>query len=647
MKGFNEKRIVAFESRLRDVMEKNIEKFGGKPFVAPSMQEIPLENNVEALNFAEMLFAGKIDILILMTGVGFKMLLKSLSMRYDQEKMLKALDNIVIVARGPKPVSALREVGLKADITVPEPNTWVELLDTLSNSTSLDLKGKTIAVQEYGITNKRLISGLKQTGAYVVQVPIYRWSLPNDIEPLKAAVKLIADKSADLVLFTTGIQIQHAIKVASAEGIEKEFMAGLLASHIASIGPTCSEALKECGLRVDFEPSHPKLGHLVSEAAKYMEKDMKTAEDYEKPFTLKTQSQGGAAEKQLRAQSPMMQVCRGEVPHRTPVWLMRQAGRYMKEYRDIRNRMTFLELCKDKDLCAEVTVHAQEKIGADAAIIFSDLLVIVEPFGLGLEYVRGDGPQISGELRNRASIEKLKKVEPRESLSYVADAIRLTRQSLKPEIPLIGFTGCPFTLASYMIEGGASRNFKNTKQLMYSDTAAWHLLMEKITDALIPYAQMQAEAGADIMQFFDSWVGCLGPADYKKYVFPHSQRLIQSIQGRLPVIHFGTGTGSFLDMMYEAGGDVLGVDFRTELNQVWDQLGAHVSLQGNMDPLLLQNSWEAIEERAAYILDQAAGHPHIFNLGHGILPETPVENVIRLVDFVHSYSSQKNRKTSV
>lgn len=645
MSGYKQQTIVAFESRLAEIMENGIRKHGGLPLVAPSMQEIPLEKNVEAYAFGERLIEGRVDLLILMTGVGLRMLVQALEVHYPRTEIIEALRKTTLLARGPKPVAVLREFGLTPDMTVPEPNTWVQVLETLDTEASgVSIHGRTVAVQEYGVSNEQLVEGLKKRGAAVIQVPVYRWTLPDDTAPLTAAIDVICRREAALVLFTTGVQIRHVLKVAAAEGKEKLLREGLAHARIASIGPTCSESLAEQNIRVDFEPSHPKLGHLISESARYYEGLSQANDPDGAVFRLIQRSAAPEDGRELRLNSPMMRACRGEETAHTPVWLMRQAGRYMKEYRAIRSRQSFLELCKNKDLCAEITVHAQEKIGADAAIIFSDLLVIVEPFGLGLEYVRGDGPQISGEIASAGDVASLPEVEPEESLRYVADAIRLTRRCLKPEIPLIGFAGCPFTLASYMIEGGASRSFQKTKRFMYSEPEAWHLLMRKITAAVARYAEMQIRAGADIMQFFDSWVGCLGPQDYRRYVFEHSRNLVQSIKGKVPVIHFGTGTGAFLEDMHAAGADVLGVDFHCELSQVWERLGNAARLQGNMDPLLLQAPWPVIETRAREILDQAAGRSgYIFNLGHGILPETPVENVIRLVQFVHEYTGLKQK----
>ena len=337
------------------------------------------------------------------------------------------------------------------------------------------------------------------------------------------------------------------------------------------------------------------------------------------------------------AQSDFLKACRKEKTSRTPVWLMRQAGRYMKEFREIRSKVGFLELCKNPELCCEVTVHAQQTIDADAAIIFADILLPLDAFGVGLSYVKGEGPQIERPFRNENDLAALPDLHAAEALSYVIEAIRQTRQALKPNIPLLGFAACPFTLASYLIEGGSSRNFENTKTLMYSRPELWSGLMDKIVPFSIDYLNAQIDAGAQALQVFDSWVGCLSPLDYKQYVLPHTKRMISGIAAGTPVIHFGTGTGNLLGLMKEAGGDVIGLDWRVELAETWRSLG-DVAVQGNLDPCVLFGERDFIEKSCLNILRAARGrNGHIFNLGHGVLPSTSVDNVKVLIDFVHRF----------
>jgi len=337
--------------------------------------------------------------------------------------------------------------------------------------------------------------------------------------------------------------------------------------------------------------------------------------------------------------SVFMRACRREPVPYTPIWLMRQAGRYMREYREVRERMSFLELCKNPALAAEVTVTAAERLGVDAAIIFADILLITEPLGLELEFAKGEGPVIHNPVRSSKDVSRLRELEEIESLQFVFDAIRETRRALPGDLPLIGFAGAPFTLASYIVEGGASRNYVHTKTLMYNDSGAWHAMMSLIARGLVLYLNAQIAAGAQAVQLFDSWVGALGPDDYRQFVLPHTRTVIRGVKEGTPVLHFGTGTAALLELMREAGGDVIGLDWRVRLDEAWERIGHDVGVMGNLDPVALFANHEHLREQAALILKQADGRAgHIFNLGHGILPETPVENVIALVEAVHELS---------
>ncbi len=336
-----------------------------------------------------------------------------------------------------------------------------------------------------------------------------------------------------------------------------------------------------------------------------------------------------------------LRASRGEPTPYTPVWLMRQAGRYMAEYRALRERVPFLELCKTPDLAAQVTIEAVERLGVDAAILFSDILLIVEPMGVGLEFSAGDGPVIHRPVRSGQDIGALREVPPEESVPFVFATVRKIRRSLPSHVPLIGFSGAPFTLASYLIEGGASRQYLETKRLMYQDSGAWNALMDQLVRAITAYVNAQIAAGAQAIQLFDSWVGCLAPQDYRSFLLPHMRTLIQGVTPGVPIIHFGTGTAGLLELLAEAGGDVIGVDWRVDLDVAWERIGADRSVQGNLDPLALFAPLDTLRQQVQRILDQARGREgHIFNLGHGIVPHTPVDNVIALVDMVHELSSR-------
>jgi uroporphyrinogen decarboxylase len=339
--------------------------------------------------------------------------------------------------------------------------------------------------------------------------------------------------------------------------------------------------------------------------------------------------------------SAFLQACRGEPTSYTPIWLMRQAGRYQPEYRAIRAKVSFVELCKNPDLATEVTLLPVQQLGVDAAILFADILLILEPLGIGFEFTKNDGPHIAKPVRNAQAIDGVSaQIHAAESLGYVMQTVRQVRAGLAKEIPLIGFSGAPFTLASYAIEGGGSRDYKETKQLMYQDEGAWNALMTKLTDAVIDYLNAQVDAGADALQVFDSWIGALSPADYGRYVAPHMKRLFAALNKSVPHIHFGTGTATLLKQQLAAGGDVIGFDWRIELGPTWEALGAK-AVQGNLDPYSLLAPREELQRRAKAVLDSAGGRPgHIFNLGHGMFPEASADQAKALVDYVHEASQR-------
>jgi len=334
--------------------------------------------------------------------------------------------------------------------------------------------------------------------------------------------------------------------------------------------------------------------------------------------------------------SPMMRAMRCEQTDRVPVWLMRQAGRYMPEYRAIREKMSFLELCKNPPVAAEVMLHAVDTLGVDAAIIFSDLLVILEPMGLELEFLPEGGPVLKNPIRCPDDVKRFHEVTDLAPLQYVFDVVSKTREGLSESLPLIGFAGAPFTLAGYAIEGGGSKDFQRTKTFMVTNTAAWHQLMVKISHSTAKYLNAQIDAGAQIVQIFDSWVGCLSEDDYRTYVLRHTRTLIDLIRQGTPVIHFGTGNPALIPLMREAGGHVIGVDWRISIDHAWDLIGLDCGIQGNLDPTVLLTNPDVIYRLVRRILDLTNRRPgHIFNLGHGILPQTPVENVIAMVQAVH------------
>ncbi|MCE5301868.1 MAG: uroporphyrinogen decarboxylase [Planctomycetaceae bacterium] len=345
-------------------------------------------------------------------------------------------------------------------------------------------------------------------------------------------------------------------------------------------------------------------------------------------------------------QNPLMKAVRREPAPWTPIWLMRQAGRYLPEYRKLRESVSFADLCKTPDLAAETTVRTVERLGVDAAIVFSDLLLILEPMGMTLEYSGDRGPVLQNPICQSADVERLGELETVEPLSFVLETVQKSRAALPDHLPLIGFAGAPFTLAAYAIEGGSSRDYRRTKTLMYNDTGAWDALMGRLARAITLYVNAQLDAGCQLVQLFDSWAGCLSPDDYRSYVLPHTRSIIESIRPDAPVIHFATGNPALLPLLAEAFGKkksrpaVVGVDWRIRLDDAWRAIGHDRAIQGNLDPAALLTSPVEIRRRAKDLLRQAACRPgHIFNLGHGVLPRTPVENVLALVEAVHELSA--------
>ncbi len=624
-------RVAAFEARMAGPMADLIRKHGGEPVEAPALREVPIGHNPQAITFAHSLLNGEFDLVLFLTGVGAKYLLQEVESTVSRDEVIAALGRTTIAVRGPKPMSVMREWGVPVEIQVPEPNTWRDILAALDDRGPIE--GLRVAVQEYGKPSPELVAGLRARSAIVSTVPVYRWALPEDVEPLKEAVREIAGGTIHAALFTSAQQVVHVLQVADEEGIGDEVRSALATRVlVGSIGPTTTEVLREHGLEPGIVPEHPKMGHLVAALAESSRLRSRVAAE-----PCDTTSD----EDDRLQQSPFLKACRREPTDVTPVWLMRQAGRYMGEYRSVRSKVGFLELCGTPELACEVTVTAAERLGVDAAILFADILLILQPMGFDLEFAKGEGPVIHNPVREASDVDRVAILSDVSALNYVFEAVRLIRRALKPNLPLIGFAGAPFTLACYAIEGGSSRNYEKAKSFMHRDSGAWNALMSRLVDATVSYLNAQADAGAQALQLFDSWVGNLSPGDYVRFVQPHMKRLFEGLKPGVPTIHFGTDTTSLLELQRNAGGDVIGLDWRVELDDAWDRLGPGVAVQGNLDPALLFAPVEAMTRQVADILRRAGGRPgHIFNLGHGILPTTPVGHVLALVDAVHEMSAR-------
>jgi uroporphyrinogen decarboxylase len=633
MQGFNGLTVAAFESRMAKEMEDLISRQGGMPKVAPSMREIPLSENKQAFHFFENLQQGNIDLVIFMTGVGTRALFQALEAHYASSRIQKAFKHASLVARGPKSVKALTEKNMRTSVVVPEPNTWREVLEALDGQRPV--KGLKVAVQEYGTSNPEFLRALEERGAKeVTSVPVYRWALPEDTRPLVELIESILEGGVPIALFTSAQQIRNIFEV--ARGLQKgeELREALGRMVIGSIGSVCSEALAEFGLKPDLEPEHPKMGFLVKEVA-------------EKSFELCQKKAGEAVrvkprEAKTLANAPQeslfLKACRKEPVARTPLWIMRQAGRYLPSYRQIRSKVSFLELCKTPELAAEVTVTAQETLGVDAAILFADILLISEPLGFQLSFAESGGPVIHNPFRSGGDLKRLEKVEADYDLGYVMKAIHLIRSSLKPHIPLIGFAGAPFTLASYLIEGGGSKDYHQTRAIL-ADIKVWDALMKHLVTATVSYLNAQIDAGAQVLQLFDSWVGILAPEEFQRLVLPYLKLLVGGLKPNVPLIYFGTQTAPFYGWLKQTGVTVVGVDWRMDLDKAWKQLG-DVAIQGNLNPEILLTDPGTVCGETERILGLAKGRPgHIFNLGHGILPQTPMENVQAMIETVKNWKN--------
>ncbi|MEI8210563.1 MAG: uroporphyrinogen decarboxylase [Planctomycetota bacterium] len=652
--SFRGLRVAALESRRRDEFSRLIERFGGNPFVSPSMRELPIDKNKEAVDFAYRIMTGEVGVVIFLTGVGFKHFLATVEKHLDRQRLLDSLSDIVTIARGPKPVAAMREVGLQPSFRAAEPNTWREVLQLIDQR--VPVSNLTVGLQEYGITNHSLIAGLEARGATVVNVRVYQWDYPEDVQPLRDNIAALCAGERDVLLLTSAHQAVNMLRMAEDLGCEKELRKALERIVVGSIGPTTSEMLQHLHLPIDIESNPNKMGHLVQAAADKSHRILKAKRFSSTTAYADTHPPAAAHEGtdklnkldrlgEALASSPFMQACYRQPSQTTPIWLMRQAGRYMAEYRAVRDKVSFLELCKNPSLCAEVMVTAVEKLGVDAAIIFSDLLPILEPMGFDLEFTAGDGPVIHNPIRQPKDVDRvvaLNKINI-EALSFVPETVRQTRAALPDHIPVIGFSGSPFTLASYMIEGGSSRNYLHTKTLMYNDSVAWNTLMDKLVESIALYLNSQIIAGAQVVQLFDSWAGCLSPSDYRVHILPHMHQLLESIIPHVPVINFATGNPMLVSLLRGDSRTVVGLDWRVPLDVGWDMAGSDRAVQGNLDPTVLFSDLATIREHAQYVLSLAAERPgHIFNLGHGILPGTPVEHVIALVDMVHEMTDRRS-----
>lgn len=521
---------------------------------------------------------------------------------------------------------------IEPTLEVTKPRSWRDVMVALESE--LQLANVVIAL-EHGPDIYSLSSGLEARGATVVRVDSLAFDQADPSSSEQDLLDAIEDRQLDAILLPNSLcaaRFSHLIHHRDRQAIRDNF-SDLI---VLAMGGDTAQLLHGRGMSSDviisdeLETQLPPTVRVLHGSA--------ISRDQLPELAASTMDPEAAW-----YNNPFMRAIRMEPNEVTPVWMMRQAGRYMKEYRAVREKVGFLELCRDSQLCSEVMCTAVNKLGVDAAIIFSDLLVILEPMGCDLEFVKGGGPQIHNPIREAKDIDRIKPLESIDSLEYVMETVRQTRLDLPDDMPLIGFAGAPFTLASYMIEGGSSRNYERTKTLMYTDPGAWRELMLRLVDSIILYLEAQAAAGAQCLQLFDSWAGCLGFDDYVQFVHPYVVRIIDRVSRKAPVINFATANPALLPLLADTNANVIGIDWRIRLDEAWSTVGFERAVQGNIDPVVLFSEVPNIRLQVQKILNQAGGRPgHIFNLGHGILPQTPVENAIALVDAVHELSQKNN-----
>ena len=606
----------------------------------PVLYELERDDRSDSENliaeFANRVLTAEIDKVVFVTGAGVNYVVEQVSKTVDRQRFLDCLSDTKTVAGSENAEIALKKIGLEPTVTVDSRKSWRDILMAIDRRAPV--VNQTVALEESAAIHG-LASGLEARGARVARIPVFPQTVPQRAQPAIDFFEQIEAGDFHAILFTS---TENAVKFCF---LAKHFGRARLTSHlldnhiVLTVGTDAAEILIDRGFVVDYSTQATEIGPAIKEIAENIEsiKNQKTIIRVNMSGPATSNSDPNAP----WYDSPFMKACRGEPTDVTPIWMMRQAGRYMSEYRAVRDKISFLDLCANSQLCSEVMCTAVNRLGVDAAIIFSDLLPILVPMGCDLEFVKGDGPVIHNPVRTTADIDRIKPLESNEPLQFVMDTVTQTRSDLPADMPLIGFAGAPFTLASYMIEGGSSRNYAHTKTLMYSDPGAWDQLMQHLSNSISLYLKGQIEAGAQCVQLFDSWAGCLSFEDYRQYAHPYVKKIIASLPSNVPVINFATGNPGLLPLLADTRAAVVGIDWRTRLDDAWQTVGYDRAVQGNLDPTVLLTNPAEIKKQAKFVLDQAAGRAgHIFNLGHGILPQTPVDNAIALVDAVHELSQK-------
>lgn len=612
--------VAAFETALESAgFSTHLRKF--------SQPEAPFTDQGKIKDFVGELLTGGVDAIVLMTAHGTRALIDVATSTTDRDRFLNALQDCQLVSGSDVVTGVLEEFGLAPAIQASGMVRWRKTLLWLESS--LDLSHKRIVV-ESTLQDSGLVAGLESRGVKVRKLK------PHGTRIVINDDTFLADLVEDSLLFVASAMAATAL--CNTLVADRLTNLKLNSQIIYTADSETADVLSQNGIEVALVTDPDPFA-----AAKQLvaNQELLTAK---KQNQIMNMSGPNAPSDDANApwyDSAFMKACRGEPTDVTPVWMMRQAGRYMQEYREVRAKVSFLDLCANPQLCSEVMCTAVSRLGVDAAIIFSDLLPMLVPMGCDLEFVKGDGPVIHNPVRCAADVDRIKPLESNDELQFVMETVTQTRADLPADMPLIGFSGAPFTLASYMVEGGSSRNYAHAKSLMFGDRGAWDALMQRLSDSIVVYLKGQIDAGAQCVQLFDSWAGCLNVQHYREYVLPYVQQIIAKLPKEVPVINFGTGNPALLPLYADTDASVIGIDWRVRLDEAWETVGHHKAVQGNLDPTILLTDPSTIRKHVKDVLDQAAGRPgHVFNLGHGILPQTPVDNAIALVDAVHELSQK-------
>lgn len=590
-------------------------------------------NDPELKNFVNQLITAEVDVALFLTSAGLTKFISRAIKTMDRSRIISSLNDIRTVAVGSLVEQNLRSHGILPAISVPDDVDWRELLVMLDQQCPVANMsvGLEVTANVHG-----LVAGLEARGATVLRIETHAFQQTDPTAAEQDILDAIEDGQLGTLMFPNPVcaaRFASLISLRDLPSLKKnteQLVVMALGAETQQIlfdrGITCDVMLSESQLRAEIHNTSPTI-RVRTERTKPQQPTAPVCSSHDPEAAWYN--------------SPFMKAVRREPVDVTPIWMMRQAGRYMQEYRDVRANVSFLELCKNPPLCSEVMCTAVERLGVDAAIIFSDLLPILEPMGCDLEFTKGDGPVIHNPILEAADVDRIKPLESNEELDFVMETCRHTRADLPADMPLIGFAGAPFSLASYMIEGKSNRTFARTKQIMFGDREAWDVLMSKLVDSITIYLKGQIEAGVQCVQLFDSWAGCIGTSDYRSHVLPYVNQVIDAIAPLAPVINFATGNPALLPELAAGQAQVVGIDWRIDLDEAWDIVGNDRTVQGNMDPTVLLTDLDQIRSHAERVLKQADNRPgHIFNLGHGILPMTPVDNAIALVEIVHELSAR-------